>query len=111
MSQDVRPERDPRRDPQPMDNFRKGDAAREVVWIGPAGEIVYDDSKGRQQVLCDLKTWRQWAKSATIVETNRFIDNLVDENFKVTHTLMWQINRLANRFATVSQDVGTPYSS
>ncbi len=59
-------ERDPRIDPKPGDLLESARGqARQVVYVTMCDQVVYDPPRGPQR-LCDLKTWRRWAKGATV---------------------------------------------
>ena len=97
MTQETNAVRDPRANPMTGDQVRVGEITRLVVYVSSSDKVVYDiiDSP-KGQLVCELSTWRRWAKPGEVV---RQIDRM-DKHPEIVALDYWQrgqINGLANR--------------
>lgn len=60
-------ERDPRIDPRPGDVLTKGDRRRVVILAHAEWSWVsYGAGASGRTLSCDLRSWREWARKATV---------------------------------------------
>ncbi len=89
--------RDPRSRPMAGDEVRVGTVSRQVVYISVTNKVVYDVVGAKHgQLVCELETWRRWARGGEIVRRGRKAFDR-EEKLKVDYWLSGQINGLANR--------------
>jgi hypothetical protein len=104
-------ERNPRIDPLPGDWVVVGDVMRQVVYVSVAGKVVYDAYEAdterctKGQVVCEMSTWRRWAKSGEVRRRAVAVRNN-DEKIALSHWESGQVTGLANRLKHAR--VGTP---
>lgn len=91
--------RDPRIDPQPFDEVASAKGTRrKVVYITLMDQVIYDpvskSGKVGSQQLCELKTWRRWAKDGEVVNCHQHrgsnassSDRSMRTNFHITGQL------------------------
>lgn len=104
-------ERDPRVDPMPFDVLTKGGRKRTVAYVtighgrhaghrNDGRRVVYDDHKDLEKI-CDLTSWRRWAKGCAVTRRGEDAENFFPMDFKVprsvTRMLLGVTNRMIHR--------------
>ena len=69
---------------------------RTVVYVTLLDQVIYDPPKGAQRI-CDLRTWRTWAKGGTVLEHGRVEVPVATVGIEETHQMSGQATLIANR--------------
>ena len=93
--------RDPRIDPRPFDEVKSAKGIhRKVVYITLMDQVIYDpvskSGKVGEQRVCDLKTWRKWAKDGEVLTIHTDVPSFTETGVESNFHISGQLTLIAN---------------